>query len=60
VVVFSTQSLRRSPPVAFKAPNHVAARHRPPSRTTSPSRNDQTGQGLLPAREDRVCTPNHR
>ncbi len=42
------------------SPDHAAARHCPPSRTTSPTRNDQTRQGFLPAPKDRVSTPDHR
>src|SRR5450759_4660981 len=40
--------------------DHAVAHHCPPSRTTSPTRNDQTRQGFLPALKDRVSTPDHR
>jgi len=36
------------------------ARHCPQSRTTSPTRNDQTRQGFLPALKGTVSTPDHR
>ena len=39
---------------------HAAAHHRPQSRTTSPTRNNPTRQGLLPALKDRISTPDHR
>jgi hypothetical protein len=42
------------------SPDHAVARHCPQSRTTSPTRNDQTRQGFLPALKDRVSTPDHR
>ena len=42
------------------SPDHAVARHCPQSRTTSPTRNDQTRQGLLPARKDGALTPDHR
>jgi hypothetical protein len=42
------------------SPGHTVARHCPQSRTTSPTRNDQPRQGLLPARKGTVSTPDHR
>ena len=39
--------------------DHAVAHHCPPSRPTSPTRNDQTRQGFLPALKDRVPTPKH-
>src|SRR5665811_214856 len=42
------------------SPGHAVARHCPQSRTTSPTRNDQTRQGFLPALKGTVSTPDHR
>lgn len=41
-------------------PDHAVARLRPPSRTTSPTRDGPTGRGFLPALKDRVSAPDHR
>lgn len=42
------------------APDQAAARPYPPSRTTPPTKNDQTRHRLLPARKDRVLDPGQR
>lgn len=41
-------------------PDHAVARPRPPSRTTSQTRDAPTGRGFLPALKDRVSAPDHR
>src|SRR5665647_1401495 len=39
---------------------HVVAHHCPQSRTSSPTRNDPSRNGFVPALKDRVSTPDHR
>jgi hypothetical protein len=42
------------------SPDHAVAHNSPQARTTSPIRNDQIGQGFLPARKGTVSTPDRQ